>query len=59
MVNADFRRVRAKVSSMSEDDCVGALRSCKELEARIIKRLASFKGEFVEDITNQPKELLE
>ena len=49
----EFRLLRFKVSRMSQDALVQALRSCKELEARIVKRLNSFQGEFLEPITDE------
>ena len=44
----EFRLLRFRVSRMTEEECVRAHGSCKELEARIVKRLNSFRGEFLE-----------
>jgi hypothetical protein len=50
----EFRVLRAHVSRWDEAECARALGSCKELEARIIKRLNSFKGEMIERIEESP-----
>ena len=49
----EFRILRFRVSNCSQDALIQALHSCKELEARIVKRLNSFKGEFLERLDDK------
>lgn len=59
MGRLNLRIEKFNVSAMSREECVLALRSCKELEAKILKRMGSFDGEFITVIEpDQPVELL-
>jgi len=55
----EFRILRFRISNCSEAALIEALRSCKELEAKIVKRLGSFRGEMVEVIQDEPIQKLE
>ena len=51
----EFRILGFKVSRMSKEETIRALSSCKELEARLVKRLRSFEGEPIEIVQEDAK----